>query len=72
MLQRLAPVTTAREQISSNLLAHLNYADLINFAHEVGNALVQESNPSKLFKLRRMYQDIADEHSLRLTGRPLQ
>jgi hypothetical protein len=74
MLQLPALATTAQGQISSppsNLLQQLSYGDLIEFAHEVGNALVQESNPRKLAKLREMYQNVADEHQLRLTGRPL-
>jgi NifB/MoaA-like Fe-S oxidoreductase len=69
-----ARATTAHAEILSThneLIQQLNYGDLIEFAHEVGNALVQESDPRKLARLREMYQSIANEHSLRLTGRPL-
>jgi hypothetical protein len=48
------------------LLQQLTYEDLVQFAHEVGNALAAEYPGWKRLKLRDMYQRIADEHYARL------
>lgn len=67
-----ALATTAHDLTSPRqLLRQLGYEDLVEFAHEVGSALVSELDPRKKYKLRKMYLDAANEHSLRLTGRPL-
>lgn len=52
---------------SSHLLRELSYHDLIDFAHEVGSALVEAPEGSmKRHKLRDMYQRVANEHAVRL------
>jgi hypothetical protein len=76
-LHVLASTRQIREQsiqrgFDQSLLQQLTYEDLVQFAHEVGNALVAEYPGWKRIKLRDMYQRIADEHFARLNnGREL-
>lgn len=56
-----------RESVDQVLLQQLTYDDLVEFAHEVGNALAAEYPGWKRIKLRDMYQRITDEHYARLT-----
>lgn len=53
---------------SQGLLQQLTYEDLVQFAHEVGNALAVELPGAKRLKLRQMYQQAANEHHARLNG----
>lgn len=71
---RRAWTASTKRESSVNLLKQLSYDDLVQFAHEVGNALAVAGPeaPEHRAQLRHMYQRVADEHYSRLNnGRSL-